>query len=96
MLLRQTQSTVADHLSGASRLKYDELLEITELDEAQLAQPVRKTIVIFDDVLTSGKHYRVAKTRILEHLPSQDIVGLFVARAIHANPFDDFDDLDAL
>lgn len=92
-LLRQTTSTAADHRSGRSRLKYDELLAITEIDPAQLMPAVRGAIVLFDDVLTSGKHYKVAKTRILEVLPEQNLFAVFVARCIHPSPFDDLDEL---
>jgi hypothetical protein len=66
LLLRQTVTTEADHRSGGQRIKYDNLLAITEVDPAQLQTPVREKIVLFDDVLTSGKHYKVAKTRIRE------------------------------
>lgn len=90
LLLHQKKSTVPDHLSGGSRLRYEELLDITELDKSQLAYPVRKLIILFDDVLTSGKHYKVGKTRIQEHLLGQKVIGLFIARAIHPNPFDEF------
>lgn len=83
-LLRQTVSTEADHLRGL-RSGYEALLEITELDRAQLAAPIRDRIILFDDVLTSGKHYKVAKTRILEALPGRAIAAIFIARAIHPN-----------
>lgn len=90
-LLRVTQSTEADHRSGGGRLRYEELLAITELDRAQLARPLREVVVLFDDVLTSGKHYKVAKTRIRKAFPDQPILGIFVARAIHRNPFEELD-----
>jgi hypothetical protein len=94
LLLRQTKSTTADHRSHGIRLKYDELLAITEVDIPEISKPMRQQIVLFDDVLTSGKHYRVAKTRIREVLPMQLIIGVFVARVIHAVPSDEFSDLD--
>ncbi len=83
-LLRQTLSTAADHRSGADRVKYERLLEITELDPQQLVTALRPVVVLFDDVLTTGKHYRVAKTRIRQASPEQPIVALFVARCLHA------------
>ncbi len=88
-LLRQTRSVDADHRRTSGRISYDDLLQITEVDPAQLQAPVRPEIVLFDDVLTSGKHYKVAKIRIREVLPRHSLVGLFVARANHPNPFDD-------
>ena len=94
-ILRQTVNTEADHRSGSARSSYDALLEITEIDHACLVGPPRDRIILFDDVLTSGKHYKVAKTRIREVLPGCPLLAVFVARSIHPNPFDDFDDLDA-
>ncbi len=78
-LLRQRISTRADHASR-QRLSYERLLAITELDPAHAARPLRSLVVLFDDVLTSGKHLRVASERIREHWPAQDIIGLIVAR----------------
>lgn len=43
-----------------------------------------------DDVLTSGKHFKVARTRIQKIFPGKPILGIFVARCIHANPFGQF------
>jgi hypothetical protein len=82
-LLRQTVSTVADHLSGDGRITYEKLLEITALDPRHLRTPLRRTLVLFDDVLTTGKHYKVAKACIRQAFPEQEIVGIFVARCIH-------------
>lgn len=95
LLLRQTVSTQADHRSGAGRRSYDELLGITEVDPAHLTAPPRGEIVLFDDVLTSGKHFKVAKTRIQEIYPDRAILGVFVARCIHAGPFEDVERLRA-
>lgn len=93
-LLRITRDTEADHLSGGDRIDYDELLAITEVDPAQLRPEVRPNIVIFDDVLTSGKHYKVAKMRIRDVLPDRRLVGVFVARCIHPDPFAAFKNPD--
>jgi predicted amidophosphoribosyltransferase len=41
-----------------------------------------KTIVIFDDVITTGSTYKAAKNILKEHFPNNKIVGLFLARAI--------------
>ena len=91
-LLRQTRSVDADHLSAHNRISYDDLLAITEIDRTQLRTPLRQEVVLFDDVLTSGKHFKVARTRIQEMFPGKPILGIFVARCIHANPFEQFGD----
>ena len=85
-LLRQTRSLDADHRNTSGRISYGDLLKVVEIDPAQLLAPVRGEIVLFDDVLTSGKHYKVAKARIHGALPGHLIIGLFVARANHLNP----------
>ncbi len=81
-LLRQTVSTDADHHSGVRRIGFRELLGITELDPGQLREPLRPLIVLFDDVLTSGKHLRVAEVRIHEVFPEQAIIAVLVARRV--------------
>ena len=79
-------STRADHLSAVERLRYQHLLALTSLDARQLAGELRPMVVLFDDVLASGKHYRVAKTRIREVVPGQGILGIFVARRALRHP----------
>jgi hypothetical protein len=81
-LLRQRASTMADHHRGGRRSRHAELLAITELDHAQLQRPLRPLVVLFDDVLTSGKHLSVAKIRIRERFPDQAIISVLVARRI--------------
>lgn len=85
-LLRLTASTRADHSSAAGRLGYQHLLALTSIDARQLAGELRPVVVLFDDVLTSGKHYKVAKTRIREVFPGQGILGLFIARRALQSP----------
>jgi predicted amidophosphoribosyltransferase len=81
-LLRQRANTAPDHRSGGCRMRFGELLEITELDAEQLKRPLRPLVVLFDDVLTSGKHLAVAKLRIREALPEQAIIAVLVARRV--------------
>ncbi|WP_241610195.1 hypothetical protein [Rosenbergiella epipactidis] len=46
----------------------------------ELALNTRNNIVIFDDVLTAGSHYKAMKSLIKHHLPDKNIIGVFVAR----------------
>ncbi len=85
-VLMQTQSVEADHESAERRSK-EALAEITAINEIALTQRVRDTIVLFDDVLTSGKHFKVCQECLQERLPGQNIVGVFVARCVRPNPF---------
>ncbi len=91
--LFQAESTEADHTTGA-RITPDELFEVMRLNLAQLqVAPLRQTRVLFDDVLTTGKHFRVAERRLRKYVPAATpIVGLFVARRVlNVAKADDFD-----
>lgn len=45
-----------------------------------LAEPAPKNIVIFDDVLTSGSHFKAMKTVLSRRFPAARIYGLFISR----------------
>jgi hypothetical protein len=79
-MLKLTRSTSADHESP-ERLGFDELLDITGAIERIEVAP-RPIVVILDDVLNSGKHFKVAQQRIRERYPDVEIRGLFLARCI--------------
>jgi len=58
-------------------------LQVIGLDrELLLREPLRERIVLFDDVLTSGKHYKCCERRLRELLADMPISGLFVARRV--------------
>jgi predicted amidophosphoribosyltransferase len=80
-ILELTQSTPADHESD-DRLSYEELLAITRLNDPS-GQAPRRVVVIVDDVLTSGKHFKVGQTLISAQYSGVEIRGLFLARCIH-------------
>ncbi len=91
-LVRQTVSTPADH-EQEDRLTRDALRAVLEVDVASLeAAPLREGIILVDDVLTSGKHFKESE-RHLRRAIAEDvaIAGIFVARCIHPNPVDDFE-----
>lgn len=85
-LLEQTVSTDADHES-TERMTYDDLRGITRINEPLAATPPRGNIAVFDDVLNSGKHFKVAQELLSERFPGTPIIGVFVARCIRVNPF---------
>ena len=79
-LLYQSRSTPADHL-GSARLSAAALLENLYLDVTCLAErPVRQRIHLFDDVLTTGKHYKCCQQRLCDVLPRTPISGVFLVR----------------
>ncbi|MEM9212007.1 MAG: hypothetical protein AAGA63_11015 [Pseudomonadota bacterium] len=87
-LVRQISSTEASHAADdGHRASVEELIKNYELIE-ELAEPTPTAIGIFDDVLTVGRHYRAMHTIISERFPSVPITGIFIARTIHPNPFE--------
>src|SRR5665213_2214501 len=81
-LLQQIHSTVPDH-AGATRGSAEALYDNLRLDAAVLsARPVRERIALFDDVLTSGKHYTCCQRRLRETLPSTPVAGVFLMRRV--------------
>jgi hypothetical protein len=79
-LLYQTRSTPRDH-TGHARLSERALFEILRIDDAQLARgAVRGRVVLFDDVLTSGKHFKCCERRLKEVMPDVPIAGVFLMR----------------
>lgn len=76
-ILRIKQSMPADH-ETAGRINHDGLHDLMEV--LQPVRPVRSTIIILDDVLNSGKHFKVAKSLISLAHPGASICGLFLAR----------------
>ena len=87
-LVAQSQSTVAAHEAEAGqRPSVDDLLAIYQIDES-LAQPAPKSILIVDDVLTAGTHYRAMHTALSRRFPGVPIHAMFIARRVF--PPDEF------
>jgi hypothetical protein len=79
-MLTCTQSTPADHES-VDRLTFGELLSITHITN-QVGIAPRPVIVIVDDVLNSGKHFKVAQSLIKDRYANAEIRAVFLARCI--------------
>jgi hypothetical protein len=45
-------------------------------------QAVRKKVVVFDDVITAGSHYKACRNFIEAYFPGRAITGIFVARRV--------------
>ena len=88
-LIVQTVSTEAVH-GSAQRLRPEQLAEIYRIDEAAAA-PTPKAVVIVDDVLTTGAHFKAAQSVLVERFPGISVFGLFVARRVPEDV--DFDPL---
>jgi hypothetical protein len=84
-LLRIGHSMQADHES-TDRTTYEDLLAFTDI--LTPLSPLRRTIVILDDVLNSGKHFKVAKSLLSKANPTATILGLFIARCTRVRETD--------
>jgi predicted amidophosphoribosyltransferase len=51
------------------------------VDES-LAHPAPDVIVLFDDILTTGCHFKAMELVLKERFPDVEILGLFLARAV--------------
>jgi hypothetical protein len=90
-LVIQTQSTVPDHEAGAGgRTTVEQLIALYKIDES-LAKPAPKEIIVLDDVLTAGKHFRAMSTVLAKRFPGVPIYGLFIARRVFSHAAADFE-----
>ena len=88
-LLCQAASTAADH-SGGDRISPEALYAVLQINHRALAsKPVQASVFLFDDVLTTGKHFKCCERRLREVLPAGTrYSGLFVARRLLPTPFE--------
>jgi hypothetical protein len=83
-LVVQSQSTVAAHeAEPGQRPTVDDLLAIYRIDET-IAQPTPNNILIVDDVVTAGTHYRAMHTILSGRFPDVPIHAMFIARRVFA------------
>jgi hypothetical protein len=91
-LLRCKLSMDASHESDV-RPKPPELAANMEIDEGK-ADPPPTTILLLDDVLTTGAHFVAAKQVLRGRFPAADVLGVFVARRLpETDLFMDIDDV---
>jgi hypothetical protein len=79
-LVIQTESMEATHVSD-QRHTIQELVDNYEIDEDQ-AEPEPTHIVIVDDMMTAGAHFRAMARVLGERFPAVPISGVFLARRI--------------
>ena len=89
-LVNQTKSMTASH--EGERHKPDELKAAYQIDES-LTSNMPDKIGIVDDMVTAGAHFRAMKDVLGARFPQAKIVGFFVTRRIHPNPFEGFEEL---
>lgn len=79
-LILQKESTQSVHSSDEKR-NPDKIADNYEINESQ-SKDVKKCIVIFDDILTTGAHYKAAESVLSKKFPNNQIKGLFIARRV--------------
>lgn len=88
-LVVRTRSATPAHRS-ANRPTPEEVQALLRIDEA-MTEPSPGFIVIVDDVLTTGAHFRAMQRLLYDRFPAvRKIVGLFIARRVPdaADPLD--------
>jgi predicted amidophosphoribosyltransferase len=77
-------SSVAVHTT-VSRSSPDQLEQNYQLVGKLADYPAQCRVGVFDDILTTGAHFRAVKNTILRKYPEAEIVGIFLARRVFAN-----------
>lgn len=79
-LLVRTMSVAASHTTIETR-DPGRIAQDLAVDES-LAQPAPTRIALFDDIITTGAHYRAASTVLTIRFPAAEIIGIFIARRV--------------
>ena len=76
-----TKKAHRDYAAGEKRPTPDEVYANLALDTFAIGHaPLRPHVILFDDVLTAGTHFKACKRILLEHRPELTISGLFIGR----------------
>jgi predicted amidophosphoribosyltransferase len=80
-LIQQTESSEESHKSNETRSpdKYKAIYQLQDLSFTP------KKIILFDDVISSGSHFRACSDIIKEKFKNTKVYGLFIARAYNQN-----------
>ncbi len=78
------------------RMTPESLLELLMIDQEAWDRSPPRSIILFDDVLTTGKHFKACERRLREIDPTISIAGIFVARRALPRHIDDFENLDPI
>jgi hypothetical protein len=86
-MIIQRESMDADHTRDGPRAPPHQRARYYDFDQV-IVDPPATRIVLFDDLITTGSHFKALKQRLREIYPGAQIYGIFVARVIHADfPF---------
>lgn len=78
---------------SSSRPSFQELRARYKLENIKPTH-LREKIIIFDDVLTMGSHFKAIKLLLQDAYPHKKVCGLFIARSIFAPVINEFEKLE--
>lgn len=84
------QSVQASHHGGTRDV--DELIANMKWNGFPNGAP--EHLLVFDDILTSGAHFKAYKIFLRNNGFNGNVYGVFLARTVNSDPFDDFDIID--
>jgi hypothetical protein len=82
-LVYQRESMEKTHHMGENRHTLQEIIDNYEIDEDE-TDPEPAHIVIVDDVVTAGKHFKAMEHVLGDRFPGVQISGVFLARRVFA------------
>ncbi|MDI1336123.1 MAG: hypothetical protein PSU94_08080 [Lacunisphaera sp.] len=85
------ESTVAAHLGGSRSVD-----EINANLVWRGLSPGCRVLILVDDVLTSGAHFKACKRLVATHAPGVRVAGVFWARTVWPEPANPFEDVSLL
>lgn len=80
-LLLTKSSREAAHNPGSIRPKVQDHLKNFVLDDT-LKTPKPRAMIVFDDIITSGAHFKAAQTILQKEFPEVPIIGVFIGRTV--------------
>jgi hypothetical protein len=80
-----TQTENLDSFHDDYRLSPEQLVRYYRLDEDLCGRSEPRAVALFDDVLTTGSHFKAMKAVIRKRWPKVSICGLFIARRYFPN-----------
>jgi predicted amidophosphoribosyltransferase len=89
-LVQQAQSYQASHTQTTGQRKRPHELEAMY---QVVGPPPKATVVLVDDVLTTGAHFVAMRNVIRAAYHDRRVLGIFIARRMPSNPFEDFEAL---
>lgn len=95
LVMRESVRAHHDYQKGERRPTPADLAAFMYVD-AGLCNPPPSKIIIVDDVLTNGTHFKAAQLLLRERFPGVPIIGLFIARRKIVQQDVDFDFLDTV